>query len=46
MSFRRIHPSPGPCVTFQNKVFFYGEELLATHPTPELEGDLFSDIHD
>jgi hypothetical protein len=22
------------CVTFRNKLFFYGEEMLAPHPTP------------
>jgi hypothetical protein len=26
-----------PCETFQNKVDFYGKELLATRPTPRLE---------
>jgi hypothetical protein len=31
--------SPGPrlCYMFRNMVIFYGEELLAPHPTPKLE---------
>jgi hypothetical protein len=33
-------PIPRSYVTFHNKPFFYGEELLASRPTPKLE-DLF-----
>jgi hypothetical protein len=36
----RVHknlPVPRRCVTFRNKLFFYGEELLAPRPTPKLE---------
>jgi hypothetical protein len=39
----RVHKSPPilmPCVTFRNKLDFYGEELLAPRPTPTLEVDL------
>jgi hypothetical protein len=38
LSFRSfiqgIHPGPMLLVIFRNKLIFYGEELLATHPTP------------
>jgi hypothetical protein len=36
----RVHRSPRsprPCVTFHNKLFFYGEGLLAPHSTPKLD---------
>jgi hypothetical protein len=32
-----IRPIPRPCVTFCNKMDFYGEELLAPRPIPNLE---------
>jgi hypothetical protein len=34
------------CVHFRNKVFFYGEELLAPHPTPKLEDHHLSAVRD
>jgi hypothetical protein len=33
--FTRAHPRF--CITFHNNLVFYGEELLAPHPTPNLE---------
>jgi hypothetical protein len=36
-SFHRIWPSLRPCVTFRNKLGFYGKELLAPRPTPQLK---------
>jgi hypothetical protein len=36
-AFTRTHTDPRPCVTFCNKLAFYGDELLAPHPTPKLE---------
>jgi hypothetical protein len=35
-SFQRIRPSPRPCVVFRNKLAFYGDELLAPHPSPKV----------
>jgi hypothetical protein len=32
-SFQKIRPSPRPCVTLRNKVYFHCEELLAPRPT-------------
>jgi hypothetical protein len=36
-SLQRILPTLRPYVTFRNKFFFYGEELLSPRQTPELE---------
>jgi hypothetical protein len=33
-------------VIFRNKLIFYGEELLAPHPTPKLQGHISSAVHD
>jgi hypothetical protein len=33
-------------VTFRNKLIFYGEELLAPHPTPKLEDHPLSAVRD
>jgi hypothetical protein len=30
-------PIPRPCVTFRNKLFFYGEEFLAPRPYTKLK---------
>ena len=41
--------SPGPRLTvwmFRNKINFYGEELLAPHPTPKLEDHPLSAVCD
>jgi hypothetical protein len=46
MSFTQvIRPSPRPFVTFCNKLFLYGEELLATPPTPKLEDHPLTAVH-
>jgi hypothetical protein len=42
--FERINPIPRHCVTFHNKLVFYGEELLALCPTPKLEDNLLSAV--
>jgi hypothetical protein len=33
-------------VIFHIKLIFYGEELLASHPTPKLEDQYLSDVSD
>jgi hypothetical protein len=45
---RPIDPYPGPrrFETFRNKLLFYGEGLLAPHPTPRLEDHPFSIARD
>jgi hypothetical protein len=44
---RRIHKSPPrPYVTFRNKLDFYGEELLAPLPTPNLKDRPLSALRD
>ena len=35
-----------PCEMFRNIVSFYGEELLAPHPSPKLEDHLLSVVRD
>jgi len=45
-SFKRICPNPRPCVTFRDKLMFYGKELLAPRPTPKLEGHPLSAVRD
>jgi len=45
-SFQRIRSIPKPCVTFRNKLVFYGEELLGPHPTPKLEDYPLSAVRD
>jgi len=35
-----------PCVTFRNKIFLYGEDLLASRPTPKLEDYPLSAVRD
>ena len=48
----RIHTCPPPVPnlssvwTFRNKIRFYGEELLAPHPTSKLEGHPLSAVRD
>jgi hypothetical protein len=37
LSFQSIRPNPRSYVTFRNKLFYYGEELLAPRSTPRLE---------
>jgi hypothetical protein len=39
-------PYPEHCVTFRNKLAFYGEELSAPRSTPMLENHPFSAIRD
>jgi hypothetical protein len=42
-----VRPSPWPFVTFRNKlVFFYGEELLGSRPSSELEDHPLSAVRD
>jgi len=36
-SYQRINPGPRHMYPFRNKASFYGDELLAPRPTPELE---------
>jgi hypothetical protein len=43
--FTRTHSIPRPCVTFRNKLSFYGEGLLAPRPTPNLEDRPLSAVH-
>jgi len=35
--FTRAHQFQGPMQDFMTSCFFYGEELLAPHPTPKQE---------
>jgi hypothetical protein len=37
-SVQRIHPRP--CITFRNKLFFYGEQLLVPRPLPSWKTNL------
>jgi hypothetical protein len=37
---------PRLCIVFRNMVSFYGEELLAPHPTPKLEDHPLSAVRD
>jgi hypothetical protein len=37
---------PRLCIVFRNMVIFYGEELLAPHPTPKLEDHPLSAVRD
>jgi len=37
-------PSPNPCVTCRNKLFFYGKDLLARRPIPKLKDHPLSDV--
>jgi len=42
-----ITPGPRLCLwVFHNKIYFYGEEVLALRPTPKLEDHTFSDVRD
>jgi hypothetical protein len=45
-SYQRISLSLRQLYPFRNKASFYGEELLATRPTPKLEGHHLSAAHD
>jgi hypothetical protein len=45
-SLQRLNPSPRPCVTFRNKIFFYGEYYLAPRQTPKLKYHPLSPIRD
>jgi len=45
-SFQRICPNLRPCVTYYRKLAFYGEKLLAHHPTSKLENHPLSTAHD
>jgi hypothetical protein len=40
------NPNLNHCVTFINKMIFYGEQLLAQRPTPNLEDNPFSAVRD
>jgi hypothetical protein len=42
----RFHSNPTPCVTFCNKHFFYGEELLTSPRNPRLEDHPLSAFRD
>jgi hypothetical protein len=44
--FRRARQIPRPCVTFRNRPFFYGDELLAPRRTPKLEDHPLSAVRD
>jgi len=44
--FEKSLPNRRPYVTFCNKLAFYGEKLLAPHPTPKLEDCNLSAVHD
>jgi len=35
---QRIHPIGRPCLTFCYRLSFYGEELIAPRPTPQVAG--------
>jgi len=37
---------PRHCVTFRNKLIFYGEELLTPRPTPKVEDHPLSAVRD
>jgi hypothetical protein len=41
-----ICSGPRLLIHFRNKLIFYGEELLAPHPTPKLEDHPLSAVHD
>jgi hypothetical protein len=41
-----IRPGPWLCESFCNKLIFYGEELLASRPTPKLEDHPLSAVRD
>jgi hypothetical protein len=41
-----ICPCPRLLMNFRNKLIFYGEELLAPHPTPKLEDHPLSAVCD
>jgi hypothetical protein len=43
---QRISPSPRHCYILRNSVRFYGEELVAPHPTPKLEDHPMSAVRD
>jgi hypothetical protein len=43
---QRIRPGPRLFVVFCNMVIFYGEVLLAPHPTPKLEDHPLSAVRD
>jgi hypothetical protein len=44
--YQRISPRPRPCEVFRNMVIIYGEELLASRPTPKLEDHSLSAVRD
>jgi hypothetical protein len=46
MQHQRLSPSYRQLRTFRNKASFYGEELLATRPTPKLEDHPLSAFRD
>jgi hypothetical protein len=37
--------TPRPCEMFHNMLSYYGEQLLAPHPTPKLEDHPLSVVH-
>jgi hypothetical protein len=41
-----VSRDPRPFVTFDEKIIFYGEKLLAPHPTPKLEDHPLSGVRD
>jgi hypothetical protein len=43
---KKISPGPRLCIVVRNMVIFYGEKLLAPHPTPKLEGHPLSAVRD
>ena len=45
-SYQRISPGPRHMYLFRNKAGFYGEDLLAPHPTPKLENHPLLAVHD
>jgi hypothetical protein len=45
-SYQRINPGPRYVCMFRNNGSFYGEELLAPHPTPKLKDHPLSAAYD
>jgi hypothetical protein len=42
--YQRLSPGPKFLGMIRNKIYFYGEELLAPHPTAKLEDRLMSTV--
>jgi hypothetical protein len=46
LMYQRISPGPRPCEMICKITGFYGEELLAPHPTPKLKNHPFLVVSD